>query len=95
MAVTAAMEDSLLDSELTLEEAMEAMEATAMDSGVPAVALAVIREVGRSNACHGRICSQKNRDLFATMDEDSKLRKRERRKERKKKRRKEEKKKRT
>jgi hypothetical protein len=58
---------------------MKAMEATAMD--LRAVALAATREVGR---CHGRICSQKNRDLFATMDEDSKLRKRERRKERRK-----------
>src|ERR1700682_3935146 len=27
-------------------------------------------------SCHGRICTQKNRDLFATIDEDSKLRKR-------------------
>jgi hypothetical protein len=33
--------------------------------------------------CHGCICSQKYHDLFATMDEDSKLRKRERRKEKK------------
>jgi hypothetical protein len=39
--------------------------------------------------CHGRICSHKNRDLFTTMDEDSKLRKRARRKDSKKTRRKE------
>jgi hypothetical protein len=50
MAVRAATEDSLLDSELALEEAMEVMEATVMDSGAPVVALAVTRAVGRSSA---------------------------------------------
>jgi hypothetical protein len=50
MAATAAMEDRLLDSEQALEEAMEGMEAMAMDSGAPAVALAVTRKVGRSSA---------------------------------------------
>jgi hypothetical protein len=43
----AAMEDSVVDSEQALEEAIEV---TATDSGVPAVALAVNREVGCSNA---------------------------------------------
>jgi hypothetical protein len=46
-------EDSLVDSEQALDETMEvieAMAATAMDSGVLAVALAVTREVGYSSA---------------------------------------------
>ena len=49
MAVMAAIEDSLVDSEQAME-AMEAMEAMAMDLGAPVVALAVTREVGRSSA---------------------------------------------
>jgi hypothetical protein len=46
MTVMAAMGDRLVDSEQALEEAMEV---TAMDSGVPAVVLVVIREVGCSS----------------------------------------------
>jgi hypothetical protein len=50
MTVTVAIEDSLLDFEQALEETMEAMEATAIDSGVYAVALAVTRKFGHSSA---------------------------------------------
>jgi hypothetical protein len=47
MVVIAVIEDSLVDSEQALEEAMEVM---AMDSRTPAVVLTVIREVGHSSA---------------------------------------------
>ena len=60
-----AMEDRLVDLEQALEEAMEAMEATATDSGAPAVALAVTREVGRSNARASRAVVNTNNRVGA------------------------------
>jgi hypothetical protein len=50
MAVMVVTEDRPLDSEQALKEAMEAMEATVMDSWVLPVALAVNRDVGHSSA---------------------------------------------
>ena len=64
MAVTAATEDSLVDSEQAME-AMEAMETTVTDSGAPAVALAVTREVGRSSARASRAVVNTNNRVGA------------------------------
>src|SRR4030081_1572913 len=60
-----AMEDRLVDLEQALAEAMEVMEATATDSGVPAVALAVTREVGRSSARASRAVVNTNNRVGA------------------------------
>ena len=64
MAVTVATEDSLVDSEQAME-AMEAMETTVTDSGAPAVALAVTREVGRSSARASRAVVNTNNRVGA------------------------------
>jgi 2-methylaconitate cis-trans-isomerase PrpF len=54
------MEDSLVDLEQALEEAMNAMEATAIDLGSPMVVLAVTREVGQSSIRASRAVENTN-----------------------------------
>jgi hypothetical protein len=59
MAVTTAMEDSLVGSE-------QAMEATATDARAPAVALAVTMEVGRSSTRANRAVVDTNNRVGVT-----------------------------